>query len=134
MGKANEKLPFMSRPDATHLSENVPINVRAYKQAHKRFQEHIDRAVNALVAIVDDPDADHGHRIQAAKEILNRAYGQAPSHAVIESFHAHEHRHVINEDALKSMSSEQLEHLESTLATLMPKAIEHDDSESENES
>lgn len=108
--------------------------VRSYRELQKRFESHVQEGLDELLRIIRSDSADHGHKIQAIKELNNRAMGQAPSHAVIESFHAHEHRHVINENALKDMSPEQLEHLESTLATLMPKAIEHDDSESENES
>lgn len=40
------------------------------------------QALNTLTSIMDDKDADPRARIMAAKEVLCRAYGQAPKHVV----------------------------------------------------
>lgn len=115
----------------TRYSGDIPshvVTIRDARKAHELFQAHSAEALDVLVEIMNNPDADHGHRITAAKEVLARAYGQAPSFSVVQGLVEHQHQHSFNAQALESMTPEQLEHLESTLASIVevPEAEEVD--------
>jgi hypothetical protein len=41
-------------------------------------QRHAEKAIGALVKVIDDKDAPHAAKVTAANSILDRAYGKAP--------------------------------------------------------
>jgi hypothetical protein len=96
----------------------------AQRQAfYETFRAHTDEVRERLLDILRDPDADHGHVIQAAKEILNRGWGAVPQTQVIEA--VFQHQHSLNVDALRQMPTDQLRQFEVALARL----VEVDDAE-----
>lgn len=84
---------------------------------YEQFRQHTDEVLDRLLSILRDDEADHGHVIQAAKEILNRGWGAVPQTQVIEA--VFQHQHSFNVDALRQLPQDQLTQLESTLARLV---------------
>ena len=56
----------------------------ARREMYEAFRQHADEARQTLYGIMTDTEVDPGHRIAAAREILNRGYGTAPSVEIIE--------------------------------------------------
>jgi hypothetical protein len=87
------------------------------REFYEKFREHTEEVRDRLLEILRDPDADNGHVIQAAREILNRGWGAAPQVQVLEA--VFQHQHVLNTDALRQLPAEDLARLEGTLARLV---------------
>lgn len=77
--------------------------------AHEKYLEHTQEVLETLLEILRDTKADSGHRLAAAKEINNRAYGQAPSHATMMIEHNKSAQPVFSDEALRALTQEQLE-------------------------
>ena len=123
-----------TREYGTRMGENrglgamTPMNIRKFREAAAMFDEHTEAAMRRLVAIVENERSDDGHAIAAAKEILTRAWGQAPSFQVVQGIIQHDHKVSVDPAALQNMDAEQLAALEGTLTRLLsaPEAIEHE--------
>ena len=64
-------------PGLTHVTQR---NVR-YVQ--KLFQEHAQEAMDVMLGIMRDDEADHAVKLKAANDILNRGFGTPVSTQVI---------------------------------------------------
>jgi hypothetical protein len=108
-------------------ARHIRGSVAQRRAMYEMFRAHTEEARDRLLEILRDPDADNGHVIQAAKEILNRGWGAAPQIQVIEEVFRHEVS--FNVDKLRQLPSEQLTQLEATLARLIEvedaEVIEH---------
>ena len=102
--------------------------IRDFRKAHEMFEAHVGNALEVLLEVMNNDEADHGHRIAAAKEIITRARGQAPSFQVVQGIIQHDHKVSVDPAALQNMDSEQLAALEGTLTRLLsaPEAIDHE--------
>lgn len=105
--------PAVSHADGAALS---PGHLR-YIQGN--FAARAEEALNVLVEIMHDTKADRGHRIAAAKEVLNRGLGQAPSYSVVKTDTEIRHTTTVSVESLKAMDSGQLQALISTLGGLL---------------
>jgi succinate dehydrogenase flavin-adding protein (antitoxin of CptAB toxin-antitoxin module) len=114
-------------------SPKEPKRTRPPKRLQREMVEKAramtDLALARLRDILEDEDADLTHVISAAKEVLNRGWGAVPQHHVVEAMF--QHRHTINTDAIKQMSTEQLALLEQMLTPFTQPAedadvIDHD--------
>lgn len=88
------------------------------------------KAYATLEGILDNENASPEHRIAAAKEVLNRAYGQAPSMQVIQGLVEHEHKVSIPPEMLERMDQAKLAQLEAALAGVIEDAQVIDPDES----
>lgn len=84
------------------------ISKEVREQGHRKFLVHADEAIETLLGIMRNDEADHGHRISASKEILVRAYGQAPTFANILTETMKNDRPPISEEAVRALTDEQL--------------------------
>jgi hypothetical protein len=116
--KAGARVPGIGK--GGHSTRGTAAQRREF---YEQFRAHTQEVRDRLLEIIRDPDADNGHVIQAAKEILNRGWGAAPQVQVIEEVFRHEV--TFNVDKLRQLPSEQLTQLEATLSRL----IEVDDAE-----
>ena len=93
----------------------------ARKQAYQLFIDHAQEARDVLVSIMRDPQAGAPNRIAAAKEVVTRAYGQAPQHVEITGEDGGPIE--IQTSALEKLSDDQL----NQLAAILKPAAESDD-------
>ena len=76
--------------------------------AHEMYLQHAQEALDTLLEILRNSEADHGHRITAAKEINMRAFGQAPSFSnVITEMHQNT-KPLISDEAIQALSDDDL--------------------------
>jgi hypothetical protein len=102
------------------------------REFYEKARQHTDEIIDRLMAIIRDEEADNGHVIQAAKEMLNRGWGAAPQVSVLEAVFTQEH--TINTESLKQMSDDEIRVMEGFLARLVStegiedaQVIEHED-------
>lgn len=126
-GVSHGKEPTL-RADSDPHGTRTPLNMRKIRELHKAYDRAADLARQRLEQILEDDNAGYTEWLAAIKEANNRYYGQAPSFSVVQGLVEHQHQHSFNAQALESMSPEQLEHLESTLASIVevPEAEEVD--------
>ena len=106
------------RPPTTGKGSHEVRGTAAQRRAfYESFREHTQETLATLLGIMRDEEADNGHRIQAAKEILARGWGGVPQVQVIEA--ALKHEHSISRDALKGLSPTDLRALELALTKLV---------------
>ena len=105
------------------------------REFYEKARQHTDEIIDRLMGIIRDDEADNGHVIQAAKEMLNRGWGAAPQVSVLEAVFTQEH--TINTENLKQMTNDELKAMEGFLARLVStegvedaQIIDHDDSPS----
>lgn len=105
------------------------------REFYEKARQHTDEIIERLMGIIRDDEADNGHVIQAAKEMLNRGWGAAPQVSVIEEVFRAEVS--INAESLKQMTDAEIKAMEGFLARLVsPEGVEdaqiidHDDSPS----
>ena len=91
------------------------------KQLFELARAHTEEALGVLVNIIHDEYADNGHRIQAIKELFNRAEGQAPSHAIIEQ--RIKTAHAIDLSHIRQLPSDELEALENLIAKVIDRPM-----------
>jgi len=96
---------------------NIRGTATQRREMYEQFRAYTKEVLDRLLEILRDEEADHGHVIQAGKEILNRGWGAVPQTQVIEAVFQHQHN--LNMDALREMSSDDLARLENTLARLV---------------
>jgi hypothetical protein len=97
-------------------------NVQIAKMAQEIFLEHVNKAVQTLVDVLDDEESKPGERIAAAKEILDRGLGKPVSKIDMQVNHQHEH--VISAEMLENMSDDKLQEAINLLQNLMPDTID----------
>lgn len=109
------------KPDSTSKRADVPspqqVPMSARRQMYELFRAHTEEMRDVLLGIARDKLAEPAPRVQAAKEILNRGWGQAPNIEIIEA--AFKHEHTLNLDALKQLPARQLAELELLLASMV---------------
>ena len=59
------------------------VTKRNYYAMQKMFQEHEQEALETMLGIMRDPEADHAVRLKAANDVLNRARGTPLSASVV---------------------------------------------------
>lgn len=124
----------MARMGRTPTRTVISKEVR--RQAHEKFLVHTDEALQTLLEIMHNGDADHGHRISAAKEILVRAYGQAPTFANVVTETQRDEKPLISEDAIRALTDEQLTQYAQLTRTILnadANTIEHTPAEISSE-
>lgn len=87
------------------------------REFYEKARQHTDEIIDRLMGIIRDDEADNGHVIQAAKEMLNRGWGAAPQVSVLEAVFTQEH--TINTESLKQMTNDELKIMEGFLARLV---------------
>ena len=92
-------------------------SVAQRRAMYEKFREETERVHRVLVEILEDEEADNGHRIQAGKEILNRGWGAVPQVNVIEA--ALSKQDGFDSDALKQMPADELKQFELSLTKLI---------------
>lgn len=93
------------------------------REFYEKARQHTDEIIERLMGIIRDKEADKGHVIQAAKEMLNRGWGAAPQVSVLEAVFTQEHS--INTESLKQMTDDEIRVMEGFLARLVsPEGIE----------
>lgn len=93
----------MARPQTRNV-----VTKETRRMAHEKFLVHADTAMETLVEIMTNDVADHGHRIAAAKEVLSRAYGQAPTFQNIVTETHKNDKPLISDEAIQALSDEDL--------------------------
>ena len=79
---------------------------RARRELYGKFQAHTDEALDTIRSIMLDNEAADSDRLAAAKEILNRGWGQAPNVNIVDATMKVEQS--FNFDNLRQMSTEDL--------------------------
>jgi hypothetical protein len=128
MPRTRAPAPVTSKPPARapssgKRSHDVRGTAAQRREFYESFRAHTDEVRERLLEIIRDDEADHGHVISAAKEILSRGWGGVPQIQVIEA--ALKHEHSLSVDRLKGMSPADLQAFEAMLARL----VEVDDAE-----
>lgn len=77
--------------------------------AHEEFLQDVSKARGKLLEALDAPSATWSEKVSAAKEILNRALGQAPTFQNIQIEDSRNDKPLIGEEALRALTSEELE-------------------------
>ena len=93
---------------AKKINNASPVSMETRRLAHEKYLAHHQEALDALLNVIRDPLSDHGHRVSAAKEINNRAFGQAPTHATMLLEDSRNEKPMISQDALRALTDEQL--------------------------
>ena len=84
--------------------------------AQKKFQEYEERALEVMVEILNDTDADHAVRLKAANDIWNRSRGTPVSVSVQHQIQERETGSPVSTVALTGAATRDLEQLAQTLA------------------
>ena len=84
--------------------------------AQRMFQGFAKEALDTMVAIMRDEDADIAVRLKASNDILNRAYGTPVSVQVQEKIITDERESPISTGAISTAGTRDLEQLAATLA------------------
>ena len=92
------------------------ITRRNVLAAQKKFQEYEERALEVMVEILEDTDADHAVRLKAANDIWNRSRGTPVSVSVQHQIQERETGSPVNAQALTSAATKELEQLAQALA------------------
>lgn len=112
------------------LAPNITVpraaqdRARLVRAANKMFLVHVELARDALIGILEDPDAKSSDKINAAKEVLDRAYGKPMQGAdlaiAIGKQDAAESQPIITKEQLSQMTETELGILRGVLARLVP--------------
>lgn len=84
--------------------------------AQKMFQEHAQEALETMIKIMRDPEAEHAVRLKAANDVLNRAYGTPVSTTVQVQISEEERDAVIDSSLIAAASTPELLALAEALA------------------
>ncbi len=84
--------------------------------AQRKFQEYEDRALEVMVEILNDTEADHAVRLKAANDVWNRSRGTPVSVSVQHQIQERETGSPVNTQALTSAATKELEQLAMVLA------------------
>lgn len=88
-------------------SRNV-ITRETRRKAHEMYLEYDQEVLEGFLEIIRNPEADHGHKIAALKEMNMRMFGQAPSYSnVVTEMHQND-KPLISDDAIQALSDEDL--------------------------
>lgn len=90
---------------------------RARRILYEKFQAHTDEAIGTILEIMRNDEANDSDRLAAAKELLNRGWGQAPNVNIVDATLKVEHN--FNSDRLKQMTPEELAAFEGLLARVV---------------
>lgn len=106
----------------------VPENAR--REMYAKWRTYTKEVMDFLVGVVRDDEKDTGHRIQAAKEILSRGWGQVPNVEIIEATLRVSHE--VDTSALAQMSQAELDAVALALSRMIrvpgdgAKVIDHE--------
>ena len=92
------------------------ITRRNVLAAQRKFQEYEDRALEVMVEILNDTEADHAVRLKAANDVWNRSRGTPVSVSVQHQIQERETGSPVNAQALTSAATKELEQLAQVLA------------------
>ena len=92
------------------------VTRRNIMAAQKLFQQHAQEAMETMIAIMRDPEADHAVRLKAANDIMNRGYGTPVSTTVQLQINDDEREAVINSSQLAAASTPELMALAAALS------------------
>lgn len=92
------------------------ITRRNVLAAQKKFQEFEQRALEVMVEILNDTEADHAVRLKAANDIWNRSRGTPVSVSVQHQIQEREQQSPISTGAISTAGTRDLEQLAATLA------------------
>lgn len=84
--------------------------------AQKLFQVHAQEALDTMVAIMRNPEADFAVRLKAANDVLNRAYGTPVSTTVQVQISEEEREAIIDSSLIAAASTPELLALAEALA------------------
>ncbi len=76
--------------------------------AQRLFQEHAQEALETMIGIMRDPEADHAVRLKAANDVLNRAYGTPVSTTVQVQISEEEREAIIDSSLIAAASTPEL--------------------------
>jgi mRNA-degrading endonuclease toxin of MazEF toxin-antitoxin module len=84
--------------------------------AQKKFQEYEERALEVMVEILNDDEADHAVRLKAANDIWNRSRGTPVSVSVNHQIQEREQSSPISTDQISSAGTKELAQLAAALS------------------
>lgn len=76
--------------------------------AQKLFQEYAQEALETMVSIMRDPEADQAVRLKASNDVLARAYGTPVSVSVQHQIQERETGSPVNAQAISSAGTQEL--------------------------
>lgn len=82
--------------------------IRTIRLVQDMFREHANEALETMLRIMRDEDADKAVRLKAANDILNRGFGTPVSTQVIATIDGKEQGSTINAAALASTPTQDL--------------------------
>jgi len=94
----------------------VGLTRRNVMAAQKKFQEYEERALEVMVEILNDTEADHAVRLKAANDIWNRSRGTPVSVSVQHQIQERENVSPISTGAISTAGTKDLEQLAAVLA------------------
>lgn len=92
------------------------VTKRNYYAMQKMFQEHEQEALETMLGIMRDPEADHAVRLKAANDVLNRARGTPLSASVVMTLDEAQDGPSVSTAALSAASTPELLALAEALA------------------
>ena len=84
--------------------------------AQKKFQEYEQRALEVMVEILNDDEADHAVRLKAANDIWNRSRGTPVSVSVNHQIQEREQGSPVDAKAISSAGTKELAQLAAALS------------------
>ena len=84
------------------------VTKRNYYAMQKMFQEHEQEALETMLGIMRDPEADHAVRLKAANDVLNRARGTPLSASVVMTLDEAQDGPSVSAAALSAASTPEL--------------------------
>jgi hypothetical protein len=94
--------------------------------AQKMFQEYAQEALDTMVAIMRDPDADHAVRLKASNDVLARAYGTPVSVSVQHQIQERENVSPVDPLRIGNAATEDLQLLAQTLTKYLSESSNAD--------
>lgn len=91
------------------------ITQRNVRYVQKMFQEHAQEAMETMLEIMRDEEADHAVRLKASNDILNRGFGTPVSTQVIMQLDEKDKGSAVSGAQIGQASTDELQ---SVLATL----------------
>jgi hypothetical protein len=87
----------------------APLTKLERRQASLKFLEHTDKAIKVVLEILENNQADNGHRLAAAKLLFDRGLGQAPTHQTLSIEDSRDEKPMISKEALMALSQDELD-------------------------
>ena len=95
------------------------VTQRNIRHVQKLFQEHAEEALETMLGIMRDEEADPAVRLKASNDILNRGFGTPVSTQVIMQLNESESKTPVNPAQIGRASTEELQAVLATLQNFL---------------